>query len=257
MIKGILLDLDGTVYLEDKEVPGALEFVKWLEEKDVPYLFVTNRANRTPEEVSEHLRSYGISCEPDHVLTSGQATAEYLGKGTVFCVGEAGLYQALTEAGLTITDDAPDYVVVSYDRSFTYDKLKNACVLIHGGAQFIATNPDKALKIEGGISPGTGAIVAAVAAGSGREPMVIGKPGRLIFDIALRRLGLAKEDVIAVGDNLDTDIAAGVNADIRTALILTGISTREDAARAPAKPTWVVADYAELRNVIEAEIDEV
>jgi len=255
MIKAILLDLDGTVYLEDREVPGASDFVKWLEERDVQYLFVTNRANRTPEEVCEHLRSYGIACEQDHILTSGQATAEHLGEGTVFCVGETGLEQALTEAGLSITEDNPDYVVVSYDRGFTYDKMHRACALIHAGAQFIATNPDKALKIEGGISPGTGAIVAAVAAGSGQEPTVIGKPGRLIFDIALRRLGLKKEEVVAVGDNLDTDIAAGVNAEIRTALILTGISTREEATVAPAQPTWVVQNYSELRSVIEAELD--
>jgi len=255
MIKGVLLDLDGTVYFEDRQVPGAARFVNWLDEAGILYLFVTNRSNRPPLEVCEHLRSYGIRCNPDQVLTSGQATAEYLGGGKVFCIGEAGLDLAMNEAGLEITDDRPDYVVVSFDRGFTYEKLKKACALIHAGARFIATNPDKALKIEGGISPGTGAIVAAVAAGCGEEPVVVGKPGRLIFDIGVRRLGLARESVVAVGDNIETDVAAGINARIRTALILTGITTREEADRASARPDWVVGDYAELRSAIETELE--
>jgi len=254
MIKGILLDLDGTVYLADREVPGAARFVNWLHETGVLFLFVTNRSNRTPREVCQHLRSYAIPCESEHVLTSGQATAEYLKEGSVFCIGEAGLVQALTEAGLEITDNNPNYVVVSYDRGFNYRKLEKACALIHDGAEFIATNPDQALKIDGGISPGTGSIVAAVAAGSGKEPVVVGKPGKLIFEIALRRLGLNREEVVAVGDNVETDIAAGRNASIRTALILTGITTREEAERAALKPDWIVGDYDELRSVIESEL---
>jgi len=254
MVKGVLLDLDGTVYYGPREVPGAAAFVRRLEDRGVAYLFVTNRANRTPGEICGHLQEYGIACTQEHILTSAQATAEHLGSGSVYYVGEEGLRLALQEVGLAITEASPDAVVVSFDRGFTYDKLERACRLIDAGARFIATNPDKALKMENGLAPGTGAIVAAVAAGCGQEPVVIGKPEPLIFEIALRRLGLAGEDVIAVGDNVDTDIEAGHAAGIRTALLLTGVSTREDLPRASAPPTWVAANFEELEKALHGEL---
>ena len=146
MIKGVILDLDGTVYLGKQEVPGAARFIAFLRESGIKYLFVTNRANRTPVVVAEHLASYGIPCTENDVLTSAQATVQYLKKGSVYYIGEEGLKVELDKAGMAVNEEAPDYVIVSFDRSFTYEKLKKACQMIHAGARFIATNPDKALK---------------------------------------------------------------------------------------------------------------
>lgn len=252
-IQGVLLDLDGTVYLGTEEVPGAARFVAELGRRDIQYLFVTNRSNRTPEEVCRHLTGYGIDCTPDHVLTSSQATALYLKKGTYFHIGEKGLTQALDEQGLRYDDQAPQYVVVGFDRAFTYGKLKTACRLIGNGARFIATNPDAALKTDQGVLPGTGAIVSAVATGCKATPLCIGKPERRIFDLAIERLGVPRDRVIAVGDNIDTDIPAGNRAGIRTALILTGTSTRADIDVSSVEPTWVVETYDELTRILGNE----
>lgn len=254
MIRGVILDLDGTVYLGKQEVPGAAAFVRGLKDAGIRYLFVTNRANRTPIVVAEQLASYGMPCTESDVLTSSQATVQYLKKGSVYYIGEEGLKVELEKAGIAVTDQAPDYVIVSFDRSFTYEKLKTACRLILAGARFIATNPDKALRTAAGFSPGTGSIVAAVVAATGKEPTIIGKPERLIMDMALERMGLRAEDVINVGDNLATDIPAGINAGIRSAFILTGVSTRDDLARSHLKPTWVVEHYAELTEIVRNEL---
>lgn len=253
MIKGIILDLDGTVYRGTEEVPGAAQFISIMREQGRNCLFVTNRANRTPERIASHLTKYGIAVKTDEVLTSSYATARYLAKGSVYLIGEEGLSQAFKHNGFTITDDAPDYVVVGFDRTFTYDKLVKACRLIDGGAGFIATNPDKGLRTEQGINPGTGAIVAAIAAGCGVEPVMIGKPQPLIFQMALERLDLSKDEVVAVGDNIETDIVAGIKVGVRTVLILSGISTVEDVEHSPVQPTWVVRDYDEMARIFDRE----
>lgn len=250
MIRGIILDLDGTIYYGSKPVDGAAFFVETMRSKGRRCLFVTNRANRTPGEILAQLNRQGIPCSEGDILTSAEATALYLKKGRVFFIGEKGLETALRNAGHTITDDNPDYVVVSFDRGFNYEKLSKACTLIHKGAQFIATNPDKALPLEEGLSPGTGAIVAAVQAGCGTAPLLIGKPEKLIIEMAIRQLGMTASEVISVGDNVDTDIAAGKKAGIRTAIILTGVSSQADVDKAPVRPTWVVRDYGELVSIV-------
>jgi 4-nitrophenyl phosphatase len=253
MIKGVLLDLDGTVYRGHEEVPGVARFIARLRGWGVKHLFVTNRANRTPAAISRHLGLYGIACGEDDVLTSAQATVQFLQKGSVFCIGEEGMRQALDRAGFPIVEEKPDYVIVSFDRAFNYDTMKRACRMIAAGARFVATNPDKCLKTDQGVVPGTGAIVAAIAAGSGVEPLIIGKPEARIFDTAIQRLALPREQVIAVGDNLATDIPAGQNAGIRTVFLLTGVSTRSELAHAPVQPTWTLETYDELTAMIEKE----
>ena len=250
MIKGILMDLDGTVYRGGQAIPGAAAFINRLHAERFKYLFVTNRSNRTPKTVCGQLRSFGIPCEVDKVLTSAQATARYLQRGSVFYIGGEGLLEALKEAQMTIKEEGPDYVVVGYDPEIDYTKLEKASRLIRAGAKFIATNPDKVVHTSSGLSPGNGAIVAAIAVASGVEPIFIGKPNRAIIDIALEQFKLSRDESILVGDNLETDIMAGINAGIRTALILTGVSSREDVASATAKPTWIVKDYNELERLI-------
>jgi 4-nitrophenyl phosphatase len=250
MIKGILFDLDGTVYRGSVAVPGAPEIITRLKRGGRRCLFVTNRSNRTPAEVASQLRGYGIPCEAEDVLTSAQATVQYLKKGTVFYIGEEGLRDAIVEGQLRITDQNPDYVVVSLDRKITYEKIEKATQLIRGGARFIATNPDMLLYTDRGLSPGTGVIVTAIAAATGMEPVFVGKPQTIIIDIALERLGVTKEEAVIVGDNLESDIRAGQNAGVRTILILTGVSTREDLSENSAKPTWVVENFDELEDLL-------
>lgn len=250
MIRGIILDLDGTVYSGDAPIDGAAWFVDLMRRNKLRCLFVTNRANRTPDKIAAQLKKQNIPCTRNDVFTAAQATAMYLKKGRAFLIGEEGLQKAMRKAGHVLTSTKPDYVVVSIDRQFTYKKLKQACSLIRLGAKFIATNPDKGLPMADGIVPGTGSIVAAVAAGSGVSPFVVGKPEKLIMDIAVRRLGMKKREVICVGDNLETDILAGIRAGIRTALILTGISSRKDIATTGIHPTWTVRNYKELAKLI-------
>lgn len=254
MIRGVIFDLDGTVYRGDAEVPGASGFVRWLHGLGIRTQFVTNRANRTPEEIAAQLRGYGIPCESRDVLTSSQAAVQYLRKGSAWFIGEDGLRQELVRAGIAITDQRPDYVIISFDRDPTPAKIAKAAELIKAGARFVATNPDRGLPTEDGFRPGTGVIVDAVsAAAGGAQPVMIGKPERLILDIALERLDVPREQVINVGDNLDTDIPAGVNAGLRSVFITTGVSKRSDLPRYPHAPTWIVDTYDELRAIVERE----
>ena len=253
MIRGIILDLDGTVYLGKKEVPGVVKFIGEMTAAGIRCLYVTNRTNRAPSEISEQLRGFGIACRDEDVLTSAQATVECLKKGTVFFTGEEPFRAELERAGFVITDKAPDYVIISFERNISRPKILKAAELIKKGARFVATNPDKGLKIENGILPGTGAIVEAVQAEVDVEPLMIGKPEKIIFEMSLRRLGMNKDEVIAVGDNIDTDVPAGAKAGMRTALVLTGISTKQDVDKAAIKPTWLVINFEDLADIIKAE----
>lgn len=254
MIKAVTLDLDGTVYLGSKAVDGAADFIMFLRANDIACLFVTNRANRLPQTVADQLNEMGIPCSMDDILTSSQATADYLEPSPVYIIGEEGLKIPLLEKGFTITDKNPKYVIVSFDRSFTYDKLKTACNLIYSGATFIATNPDKGLASEGGIYPGTGTIVAAVEAGSGQKPMIIGKPAPLILETAARIMGVGVSETLAIGDNIATDIPAGASAGMKTAIILTGICKLDDVEDAPVKPDFTASDYKDLTDIVRSLI---
>ena len=253
MIKGIIFDLDGTVYRGDAEIPGASGFVKWLAARGIKYLFVTNRANRTPAQIHKQLSRYGIPCTDNDIISTAQVAAWHLKKGRVFFIGEEGLRSALVDGGFVVTDKSPDYVIVSFDHDPSPDKIGKACRLIKGGAKFVATNPDKGLPTEDGFRAGTGAIVDKVVAGTGVQPQMLGKPERLIIDMALERMDVKAAEAINIGDNVETDIPAGKNAGVRTAFILTGLSRREDLSHAPAQPDWIVNNYDELTEIIRLE----
>jgi 4-nitrophenyl phosphatase len=229
---GFLIDLDGTLYRGTEVVEYAAEFIEQLHEKKLPYYYLTNNAARTPETVADQLRSLGIRAKASDVITSAQAAATYIARNNqgsrVFCVGEQGLILAMQEAGLAVTDERPDYVVQGLDRQFTYDKLKQAVRFILAGAEFVLTNPDLLLPTETGLSPAAGSIAAAIEAASGHKPVLIGKPSKIIMDYAIERVGLEASDIWVVGDNLATDIAGGVAAGCKTALILTGVTTRDN-----------------------------
>lgn len=253
--EAFLLDLDGTLYRGTEVIPDAPDFLRWLIETDRKYLFVTNNSSRRPEQVAEHLRRFGIPAEAEHVLTPSMVAAQYIkeqGAGNrVYVIGEEGLRSALIEAGCEITDEQPDYVVQGIDRQFTYEKLMTASLCIQSGAIYLATNVDKALPTERGLMPGAGSLLAAVATASGCQPTVMGKPEARMIDHALEMLGVPKERAIVVGDNLETDILAGVNAGVRTALVLSGFSKRDHVAETDGKPTIIVDSLSDLIRLVE------
>lgn len=236
--QGFIVDLDGTLYRGKEALPFARGFLEAVKTSGAPFLLMTNNATRTPEEVAAHLNGIGIPAAPRDVFTAAQAAAAYLaeqggGRGRrVFCIGERGLIAALEQAGHTLCEEGADYVVQGLDRSFDYGKLTKAMSLIRGGAVFVQTNPDKRLPVEGGFIPGAGSIGAAVAVAAGVEPVIVGKPSPIIMKYALERIGLPPSRVWMVGDNVQTDIAAGQAAGCRTALVLTGVSSKAEGEAA-------------------------
>ncbi|MDX1402028.1 MAG: HAD-IIA family hydrolase [Kiloniellales bacterium] len=243
-----MIDLDGTLYRGSEAIPGASDFIAELTRREIAYLFVTNRANRLPREVADQLTSMGIPAAPEEVLTSAQATAAYIGPCRAFCIGENGLIDTLESAGIEVVEDRPDVVVVSYDRGLTYDRLTKAHRHLMAGARFVATNPDPYITLEDGMAPETGANVAALQSASGKTAEIVGKPQPAIVEAALFRLGLPPESCIVLGDNVHTDILAAHGLKMRSALILTGVSSRSDAEKAGISPTWIAEDYPDLMS---------
>lgn len=257
-IDAVIFDLDGTVYHDDQPVEGAPELIRRLKDDGFPHLFATNRANRTPETIARMLRGYGLECSADDVVTASTATASYLEpKGTVFIIGEDALRQALVGAGFVEVNYDPDYVVVGLDRGLTYAKLNIAARSIRHGAQFVATNPDLLVNANDGEKDiGNGVIVGALALATGQQPLVIGKPHAPLFDAALERLrsnsglDLSPDRVLAVGDNIKTDIEGGIRGGFKTALIFTGISEPADVDGMEVKPDYQIDGYEDLTKIL-------
>lgn len=232
MSKALLIDLDGTIYRGNTIIPGADRFIQLLQSHHIPYLFVTNNSSRTPEVVAEHLQAIGIPCDAEHVCTTAQAAAQYvldhkLG-AKAYVIGETGLREALKEMNIEIVEDGPDFVIQGIDREFDYEKLKKAVQFIRDGSPYVLTNPDLKLPSDSGFLPGAGTIAAAIQAGSEAEPHLIGKPSSVIMNYALSKLGLSANDVWVIGDGMRTDIAAGKAVGCQTALVLTGVTTKQN-----------------------------
>jgi 4-nitrophenyl phosphatase len=247
----VVLDLDGVVYRGSVLLPGAAEFLAWLREREVPFVFVTNNSTRSPREYVEHLRRLGVAAEEGQVVTSALCAAALLQRwrlaGRVLVVGGEGLREAIREAGLEPADGPEaEAVVVGLDVDLTYARLRAACAAIRRGARFVATNLDPVLPVEGELWPGAGALVAAIRTATGREPVVVGKPEAYPFEMALERLGTRPEDTLMVGDQIATDVVGAQRVGMRTALVLTGVATRDDLGREQVQPDLVVADLAEL-----------
>ena len=251
-VSAILFDLDGTVYRGGDAIGGASEFIDLLYRHQIDYLFVTNRGNRRPELIAEQLQSMNIRCNAEDILTSSQAVAMQMEPGArVYCIGEVGLSSILKDGDIQVLDhaaEAADAVVVSYDRDFNYQKLCKAVDLITAGARFIATNTDSVITVEDRIVPEAGPLVAAVQNATGVTPEIFGKPEQSIINAACLRLNKSVDNCVMIGDNLFTDILAAHQSNMRSILILTGVSSRKDCDSAEFKPTWIVEDYAELEK---------
>ena len=245
-----LFDLDGVLYRGTQPTPRAADTLARLRDSGKRLAFVTNNSSKTPQAVAEHLRSVGIRAEAVEVETSSMVTAALLaerGVTTAFVVGEVGLRDALQERGIELLDGEPgqaDAVVVGWDRSVDYAKLRTASLLVQRGAAFVATNADASFPAREGRWPGAGALLAAIETTTGERAEVIGKPHAPILVAALARAGGGRP--LLVGDRLDTDIAGAAALGWDSMLVLTGISTAADAAMAVPSPTYVADDLSAL-----------
>jgi NagD protein len=248
-----ICDMDGVIYHGNRLLPGVPEFVRHLQQAGKRYLFLTNSSERSPRELAQKLARLGLEVPPEHFYTSALATAAFLSAQmpgcSVYAIGEAGLLNALYEAGITMNDVNPDYVVIGEAKAYTYDTITKAIRLVLGGARLIGTNPDTTGPTEGGLVPACGALVAPVEVATGRKAYYLGKPNPLMMRNALRRLGATREQTVIVGDRMDTDIIAGIESDIDTVLVLTGVTAREDIGRFPYRPRHVAAGVAELMGL--------
>jgi 5'-nucleotidase len=239
--KGFICDMDGVIYHGNKLLPGVKEFVEWLKAEKKNFIFLTNSSERTIKELQEKMQRLGISLEPKHFYTSALATAAFLSsqkpKGSAYIIGEAGLINALYNVGYTMNNVDPDYVVVGESKSYSYDRIEHALNLVLKGAKLIGTNPDITGPGENGIIvPATKALIAPIELSTGKQAYYVGKPNPLMMRIALRKLGLKREDSIIIGDRMDTDIIAGIESEIDTCLVLSGITdeyTMKDFAYCP------------------------
>jgi 4-nitrophenyl phosphatase len=251
-IEGVICDMDGVLWRGDTPLPGLHDFFALLEAHRIPYILATNNASKTPEQYVEKLARLGIETNANHVLNSATAAADYLATqaapGTpVYAIGGPGTHEALRLHGFVLTDgDHADYVVVGWDRELTWKKLAMATLLIRGGAGFIATNPDRTFPMEDGLVPGNGAQVAALITATDVTPVMTGKPGPLLYERALARMGVAPEATLVIGDRLDTDILGGLRLGMPTALVLSGITHPDELTGSPVHPDIIFDDLAAL-----------
>ncbi|MED3563583.1 TIGR01457 family HAD-type hydrolase [Bacillus xiapuensis] len=242
--KGYLIDLDGTMYKGTERIEAASDFIKKLQTKGIPYLFVTNNSSRTPAQVAEKLRGFDIQAEENQVFTTSMATANYIFSqkpdASVYVIGEEGIQTSIGEKGFLKASENADFVVIGIDRAITYEKLAVACLAVRNGAVFISTNGDIALPTERGLLPGNGSLTSVISVSTQTKPIFIGKPESIIMEQALKVLGTAKEETLMVGDNYDTDIMAGMKAGMDTLLVHTGVTTKELLLRYNRKPTYTI-----------------
>lgn len=249
-IQAWLMDMDGVLVREEEAIPGADQFLARLQERGIPFLVLTNNSIYTRRDLAARLRSSGLTVPEEAIWTSALATADFLQDqrpgGTAFVVGEAGLTTALHEAGYTLTERSPDYVVLGETRTYSFERITRAIRLIGEGARFIATNPDATGPSQEGPLPATGSVAALISRATGVAPYFVGKPNPLMIRSALNALDAHSETTVMIGDRMDTDIVAGLEAGLETILVLTGISTQPDIEKHPYRPARIVDSVAEL-----------
>lgn len=243
-------DMDGVIYHGNNLLPGAADFVRMLEERNLKYLFLTNSSERTPRELAEKLARLGVSVAPEHFYTSALATADFLSRQkpgcSVFAIGEAGLTNALYEKGISMNDIDPDYVVIGESRTYSFERLEKAVHLVLNGAKLIGTNPDLTGPTEKGIVPATGALISPIELATAHKAYFIGKPNPFMMRRAVKYLNAMSKETVIIGDRMDTDIIAGVEAEVDTVLVLSGVTKKEDISRFAYTPKYIMAGLFEL-----------
>ena len=245
-----LTDMDGVLVHEESVIAGAAQFLSALAEHGRPFLVLTNNSIFTPRDLRARLLSGGLDVPEESIWTSALATAQFLDdqrpRGSAFVVGESGLTTALHEVGYTMTERNPDYVVLGETRTYSFEAITKAIRLIEAGARFIATNPDVSGPSQQGTLPATGSVAALISAATGRQPYYIGKPNPLMMRSALNRIDAHSESTVMVGDRMDTDVISGLEAGLRTILVLTGSTRPDQVDQFPYQPTRVVDSVADI-----------
>jgi NagD protein len=256
-IRSWLMDMDGVLVHEEHALPGAAEFLGRLRERETPFLVLTNNSIYTRRDLAARLRASGLEVPEESIWTSALATARFLESqrpgGTAFVIGEAGLTTALHAAGYTMTDRDPDYVVLGETRTYSFERITSAIRLIARGARFIATNPDATGPSADGLLPATGSVAALISRATGVEPYFVGKPNPLMMRSALNAIDAHSESTAMVGDRMDTDVVAGLEAGLHTILVLTGVTSAQEVERFPYRPSQIVDGIADLVDQLGGE----
>ncbi|HNZ47283.1 MAG TPA: HAD-IIA family hydrolase [Candidatus Hydrogenedentes bacterium] len=249
--KNYLIDMDGVLVKGRLPVPGAQAFVNRLKEKEAKFLVLTNNPMFSPADLAYRLRASGLDIPVENIFTSAMATAQFLhGQrpyGTAFVIGESGLTSALHGIGYIITDHHPDYVVLGETMAYNLEQITKAVRLVAEGSRFIATNPDASGPTESGIVPACGAMAALIEKATGRAPFFVGKPAPFMMRSAMNYLGVHSQNTVMVGDRMDTDIIAGMQAGMETILVLSGVTRREELSAFPFMPTQVLESVADIK----------
>jgi NagD protein len=249
-----LTDMDGVLVHEGNALPGAAEFLQRLVDRGRRFLVLTNNSIFTPRDLSARLSRSGLDVPEGAIWTSALATADFLSSqlpgGSAYVIGEAGLTTALYEAGYTLTDTDPDYVVLGETRTYSFEAITRAIRLVGNGARFIATNPDVTGPSPEGPLPATGSVAAMITKATGSAPYFVGKPNPMMFRSAMNRIKAHSESTTMVGDRMDTDVVAGIEAGLETVLVLTGSTQAEDVSRFPFRPSRVLPSIAEVIDLV-------
>ncbi len=259
-VRAWLSDMDGVLVHEEEPIPGASEFVARLTRTGRPFLLLTNNSIYTPRDLKARLHRSGIEVPEAAIWTSALATAQFLHnqrpEGAAYVIGEAGLTTALHEIGYVMTDHDPDYVVLGETRTYSFEAITTAIRLIERGARFIATNPDVSGPSLHGPIPATGSVAALVTKATGVDPYFVGKPNPLMMRSALNRIDAHSETTVMVGDRMDTDVVSGLEAGLRTILVLTGSTSATQVERFPYRPTHIVESVADLVDLVDEWNDD-
>jgi NagD protein len=255
VINSWLMDMDGVLVREQTAVPGAQDFLARLRELSLPFLVLTNNSIYTPRDLAARLRRTGLEVPEASIWTSALATAQFLDDqrpgGSAFVIGESGLTTALHAVGYTMTETDPDYVVLGETRTYSFERITHAIRLVAAGSRFIATNPDNVGPTPEGPLPATGSVAALISRATGVDPYYVGKPNPLMMRSALNAIEAHSETTAMIGDRMDTDIVAGLEAGVETILVLTGVTTPGEAERYSYRPSRIVDSVADLIEGLE------
>ena len=248
--KGFISDMDGVIYHGNRLLDGVQEFVDWLKAENKQFLFLTNSSERSPKELSQKLKRLGLDVGEDHFYTSAMATASFLQTqcpgGSAYVIGEPGLVYALYEAGISMNDYNPDYVVVGETRSYNFEKIEHAVRLVLGGAKLIGTNPDLTGPSEAGIIPACKALAAPIEIATGKSAYFIGKPNPLMMRHAMKKIGCKRAETVIIGDRMDTDIIAGIQTEVDTLLVLSGVTSLSEVDSFSYRPQYIVGGVGDI-----------
>lgn len=252
--KGFICDMDGVIYHGNRLLPGVKEFVDWLYAEKKNFLFLTNSSERTPKELQQKLYRMGLDVDESHFYTSALATAKFISsqcpEASAYVIGGTGLIMALHDAGITMNDVDPDYVIVGEGHTYNYESILKAVSLVNKGAKLIGTNSDITGPSENGIIPACRAMVAPIEMATGQNAYFVGKPNPLMMRTGLRILNIHSEDAVMIGDRMDTDIVAGIETGIDTILVLSGVTDRDEMKKFPYEPRIVLSGVGEICNQV-------